>query len=71
MATGGASASGMRAYGGDVVKRFYVATKAGRRLNPHTNEGYNRENLTAFVERSLKNLATEANRSVAAALSAE
>ena len=38
---------------------IYVATKAGRRLNPHTNEGYNRENLTAFVERSLKNLATE------------
>ncbi len=39
---------------------IYVATKAGRRLNPHTNEGYNRENLTAFVERSLTNLATEA-----------
>jgi aryl-alcohol dehydrogenase-like predicted oxidoreductase len=39
---------------------IYVATKAGRRLNPHTNEGYNRENLTAFIERSLKNLATDA-----------
>jgi aryl-alcohol dehydrogenase-like predicted oxidoreductase len=39
---------------------IYVATKAGRRLDPHTNEGYNRENLTAFVERSLKNLGTEA-----------
>lgn len=39
---------------------IYVATKAGRRLNPHTSEGYNRENLTAFVERSLTNLATEA-----------
>jgi aryl-alcohol dehydrogenase-like predicted oxidoreductase len=39
---------------------IYVATKAGRRLNPHTNEGYNRQNLTAFVERSLKNLATDA-----------
>ncbi len=39
---------------------IYVATKAGRRLNPHTTEGYNRENLTAFVERSLKNLQTEA-----------
>jgi aryl-alcohol dehydrogenase-like predicted oxidoreductase len=39
---------------------IYVATKAGRRLNPHTNEGYNLENLTAFVERSLKNLATDA-----------
>jgi len=37
-----------------------VATKAGRRLNPHTAEGYNRANLTAFVERSLKNLGVEA-----------
>jgi aryl-alcohol dehydrogenase-like predicted oxidoreductase len=40
--------------------KIYVATKAGRRLNPHTAEGYNQENLTAFVERSLKNLETEA-----------
>ena len=39
---------------------IYVAAKAGRRLSPHTNEGYNRENLTAFVERSLKNLGTDA-----------
>src|SRR6185436_5295130 len=39
---------------------FYVATKAGRRLNPHEAVGYNRENLTAFVERSLKNLEVEA-----------
>jgi aryl-alcohol dehydrogenase-like predicted oxidoreductase len=40
-------------------EKIHVATKAGRRLNPHTTEGYNRENLTAFVERSLKNLAVE------------
>jgi aryl-alcohol dehydrogenase-like predicted oxidoreductase len=39
---------------------IYVATKAGRRLDPHTASGYNRANLTAFVERSLKNLETEA-----------
>ncbi len=38
---------------------FYIITKAGRRLNPHTADGYNRENLTRFVERSLKNLETE------------
>ena len=38
---------------------FYVATKAGRRLDPHTADGYNRKNLTAFVDRSLKNLETE------------
>ena len=39
---------------------IFVATKAGRRLDPHTAEGYNRENLTAFVERSLRNLGVEA-----------
>ena len=38
---------------------FYVATKAGRRLNPHVAVGYNRANLTAFVERSLQNLKTD------------
>lgn len=37
-----------------------VATKAGRRLDPHTADGYNRANLTSFVERSLRNLDTEA-----------
>jgi aryl-alcohol dehydrogenase-like predicted oxidoreductase len=39
---------------------IYVATKAGRRLDPHEAAGYNRANLTAFVERSLENLQTEA-----------
>lgn len=39
---------------------FYVATKAGRRLSPHSADGYTKENLTAFVERSLKNLEVEA-----------
>ena len=39
---------------------FYVATKAGRRLNPHIAAGYNKENLTTFVESSLKNLELEA-----------
>jgi len=33
-----------------------IATKAGRRLSPHTADGHNRANLTAFVERSLRNL---------------
>lgn len=41
-------------------EQVYVATKAGRRLNPHVAAGYNRQNLTAFVERSLKNLQAEA-----------
>ena len=39
---------------------LYIATKAGRRLNPHTAEGYNKANLTGFVERSLRNLETDA-----------
>ena len=37
-------------------EQIYVATKAGRRLDPHTPASYSRENLIAFVERSLKNL---------------
>jgi aryl-alcohol dehydrogenase-like predicted oxidoreductase len=37
-----------------------IATKAGRRLEPHVAGGYNRQNLTAFVERSLKNLEMDA-----------
>jgi aryl-alcohol dehydrogenase-like predicted oxidoreductase len=41
-------------------ERIYVATKAGRRLSPHVADGYNRENLTAFVERSLRYLQVEA-----------
>jgi aryl-alcohol dehydrogenase-like predicted oxidoreductase len=40
-------------------EKFYVATKAGRRLDPHTAEGYNKKNLNSFVERSLINLETE------------
>lgn len=38
--------------------KIHIATKAGRRLDPHTAEGY--KNLTGFVERSLKNLDVEA-----------
>jgi aryl-alcohol dehydrogenase-like predicted oxidoreductase len=38
---------------------FYVATKAGRRLNPHVAEVYDRANIMAFVERSLENLEVE------------
>ncbi len=41
------------------TEQLIIATKAGRRLNPHVAEGYNRQNLTSFVERSLRNLQTE------------
>jgi aryl-alcohol dehydrogenase-like predicted oxidoreductase len=37
---------------------FHIATKAGRRLNPHVAEGY--RDLRPFIERSLENLETEA-----------
>jgi aryl-alcohol dehydrogenase-like predicted oxidoreductase len=40
-------------------EEIHVATKAGRRLLAQTVEGYNRDNLTTFVDRSLKNLGTE------------
>jgi aryl-alcohol dehydrogenase-like predicted oxidoreductase len=39
---------------------FYIATKAGRRLDPHVASGYTEKNLRAFVERSLENLDGEA-----------
>jgi aryl-alcohol dehydrogenase-like predicted oxidoreductase len=35
---------------------FWVATKIGRRSSPHVRESYNRQNLTQYVERCLKNL---------------
>jgi len=38
---------------------IYVATKAGRRLSPHTADGYNKQNLSGFIEDSLKNLETD------------
>jgi len=40
--------------------QVWVATKAGRRLPAQTPEGYSRENLSAWVERSLRNLEMEA-----------
>lgn len=45
----------------DVLKEWrgtrpMVATKAGRRLSPHTASGYTRANLESFIDRSRKNL---------------
>jgi aryl-alcohol dehydrogenase-like predicted oxidoreductase len=39
--------------------QMVVATKAGRRLDPHEAEGYTRANLERFVDRSLENLGSE------------
>jgi aryl-alcohol dehydrogenase-like predicted oxidoreductase len=38
---------------------IYIATKAGRRLPVQAVDGYTRENLNAWVDRSLRNLAAE------------
>jgi aryl-alcohol dehydrogenase-like predicted oxidoreductase len=40
-------------------EEIIVATKAGRRLPRQTVEGYTRENLSAWIEDSLRSLATE------------
>ena len=40
-------------------EKIYVATKSGRRLDPHNSEGYNPENIERFIDRSLKNLGVE------------
>jgi aryl-alcohol dehydrogenase-like predicted oxidoreductase len=40
-------------------EEIIVATKAGRRLPRQTVEGYSRENLSAWIEDSLRNLATD------------
>lgn len=37
-------------------EEIVVATKAGRRLNPHVAEGYTPANIEAFVDRSRENL---------------
>lgn len=42
-----------------ISRKVYIATKSGRKLNPHNTEGYNRKNITGFVEDSLKRLDTE------------
>jgi aryl-alcohol dehydrogenase-like predicted oxidoreductase len=40
-------------------EEIFVATKAGRRLPEQTEEGYNRQNLTTWIEDSLRNLSTD------------
>lgn len=47
----------------DVLKsrqdKPFVATKAGRRLNPHVAAGYTLQNIESFIDRSLTNLGTD------------
>ena len=43
-----------------VSERIYVATKAGRQINPHLAEGYyNKELMESYVDQSLSNLNVE------------
>ena len=48
---------------GQVLKstdqKVYVATKFGRRLDPHVSPGYTRDNLERFLDRSLSNLGVD------------
>ena len=41
-------------------EQIYVATKAGRKLDPHVAEKYTPENIRGFIEQSLKNLQMDA-----------
>ncbi len=40
-------------------EEIIIATKAGRRLNPHVASGYTSANIAGFIERSLRNLETD------------
>ena len=48
---------------GELIKstseKIYVATKSGRRLNPHNSQGYNLKNIEDFIDRSLINLGVD------------
>jgi aryl-alcohol dehydrogenase-like predicted oxidoreductase len=43
----------------DYKHELIVATKAGRRLSPHTADGYTEANIAGFIEDSLRNLSTD------------
>ena len=43
----------------ETTDRIYVATKCGRQINPHVNEGYTPEVLRGYVEASLKRLSVD------------
>ena len=53
---GGASEEAIGKYLKVVEEKPFVITKTGRRLNPHTVEGYNEENIRSFINDSRKRL---------------
>lgn len=56
---GGESEKAVGKFVNSVRDRIYVATKCGRQINPHTNEGYTPEVLRNYVEDSLKRMNLE------------
>ncbi|MCL4418199.1 MAG: aldo/keto reductase, partial [Actinobacteria bacterium] len=44
----------------ETTQKVYVATKCGRKLNPHVSEGYNKKNITNFINESLTRMEIEA-----------
>lgn len=56
---GGESEIAVGKFVNSVSERVYVATKCGRQINPHTNDGYTTNALREYVEDSLKRLNLE------------
>jgi aryl-alcohol dehydrogenase-like predicted oxidoreductase len=52
---GGLSEAAVGAVVRERSEKIYVATKCGRRIQPHTDEGYTTERLRKYVEDSLRN----------------
>jgi len=57
---GGASEVAIGKYIKTLDEKPFVITKTGRRLNPHTTEGYNEENIRSFINDSRERLDVEA-----------
>ncbi|GAB5409071.1 MAG: aldo/keto reductase [Balneolaceae bacterium] len=56
---GGESEKAVGKFVNSVNDKIYVATKCGRQINPHTNEGYTPDILRSYVEESLKRMNLE------------
>jgi aryl-alcohol dehydrogenase-like predicted oxidoreductase len=56
---GGRSEAAVGRVVGSRSERVYVGTKCGRKISPHTSEGYTPERLREFVEESLRNTGME------------
>ena len=57
---GGLSEKTIGIFNKTLKEKPFVITKMGRRLNPHTKEGYHEENLRRFVDASRANMQVEA-----------